>query len=64
MSLTKENEKQNFKEKHEPTGGNPDVDRLRFVIQNHNASHLHYDFRLEMDGVLESWAVPKSPSTV
>ena len=63
MGLAKYNQKRDFKKTDEPKGViGKAAGKLRFVIQKHAASHLHFDFRLEVDGVMVSWAVPKGPS--
>lgn len=63
MTLARYNTKRNFMKTHEPKGlKTHHRGALQFVIQKHDASHLHYDLRLEMNGVMKSWAVPKGPS--
>ncbi|MET4082837.1 bifunctional non-homologous end joining protein LigD [Pedobacter sp. UYP30] len=62
MSLKKYLEKRDFSKTTEPKSGAGKGKKLEFVVQRHHASRLHYDFRLELDGVLKSWAIPKGPS--
>jgi len=63
MALEKYKEKRDFKKTSEPEPiKKSSADSLVFVVQKHSATRLHYDFRLELEGVLKSWAVPKGPS--
>ncbi|WP_298622125.1 DNA ligase D [uncultured Legionella sp.] len=62
MSLNQYNKKRDFSKTAEPKGTSTKDPQYLYVIQKHAASHLHYDFRIELDGVLKSWAVPKGPS--
>lgn len=61
MPLKQYNKKRDFSKTAEPKGKVSNKDKYLFVVQKHAASHLHYDFRLELNGVLLSWAVPKGP---
>lgn len=62
-NLEKYNEKRDFQSTKEPKGKKRKKSEKRFSIQKHDATNLHYDLRLEYDGVLKSWAIPKGPST-
>src|SRR5215475_3193564 len=62
MGLEEYKRKRRFNETPEPEGQIKSTSGRSFVIQKHRATRLHYDFRLEMDGVLRSWAIPKGPT--
>lgn len=63
MGLKEYNQKRDFRKTSEPEGHTKSgKSKLCFVVQKHAAKNLHYDFRLELEGVLKSWAVPKGPS--
>lgn len=63
MGLEEYRKKRDFEKTREPEGDVRADDGNVYVIQKHQASHLHYDLRLEIDGVLRSWAIPKTPPT-